>query len=225
MSTFIISAAGLGTRLGLELPKCLVPLGDGCLIDHQLSLMPDGADVRIVVGYKEGMVVQHVRRHWRNVTFVRNPNYATTSNSHSLWLAARHLTGPYFSLDGDLVLDPASFSNFLQHCASTERNTIGICARGTEEAVGVALDADGRVSRFVRPHESELANCKHEWAGLAYLHNLAVQPNQRYVFEELSKALPLDAMVISCAEIDTAADLHAAQLRFPKPHMKFPEPT
>lgn len=214
MTTIVISAAGLGTRLGMNIPKCLLPLHEGRLIDYQLALMPPETDVRIVVGFKETEVIDHVCRRWPNVTFVRNPHFATTSNSYSLHLATRWLKSPFIAIDGDLVIDPLAFRRFLLHCQSTvPLTTVGIVERASEEAVGVELDEQGHVLRFLRPDAAGYATCKYEWCGIAYFNGVAVEPNQKYVFEELAKHLPLPGFEIRCCEIDTPGDLeHAMQI-------------
>ena len=49
----IISAAGMGTRLGLNTPKCLLKFNGVSIIEHQLDLLRDVEDVRVVVGFME----------------------------------------------------------------------------------------------------------------------------------------------------------------------------
>jgi choline kinase len=189
VTTVVISAAGLGTRLGMNMPKCLLPLHEGRLIDYQLALLPPGADVRIVVGFKETEVIDHVCRHWPDVTFVRNPNFATTSNSYSLHLATRWLKKPFIAIDGDLLIDPVAFRRFWDYCQTADPpTTIGIVPRASEAST-------------------------HEWCGIAYFNGLSVEPNQKYVFEELARYLPLPSFEIRCCEIDTPKDLeHAMQV-------------
>ena len=51
--TVIISCAGMGTRLGLNIPKCLVEINGKTLLEIQLQQLEDVEDVRIVVGYKK----------------------------------------------------------------------------------------------------------------------------------------------------------------------------
>ena len=57
----IISAAGMGTRLGLNAPKCLLQFNGISIIQHQLDLLKDIEDVRIVVGFMEESVVKTVK--------------------------------------------------------------------------------------------------------------------------------------------------------------------
>lgn len=215
MTTVVISAAGLGTRLGMNMPKCLIPLHEGRLIDYQLALLPPGTDVRIVVGFKEHDVIEHVGRHWPDVTFVRNPDFVTTSNSHSLHLATRWLTAPFIAIDGDLLIEPSSFRRFWEHCTSSDpETTVGISPRNSEDAVGVVLDTENRVSRFLRPGDVGGSSTEFEWCGIAYFNHIRVEPNKKFVFEEIARHLPLPSFKIRCWEIDTPKDLEQAVQRY-----------
>jgi choline kinase len=218
---FIISAAGLGSRLGMDMPKCLLPLGEACLIDYQLAILPPGSDVRVVVGFREHDVMSHVARRWRDVTFVRNSAYASTSNTHSLWLAAQHVTGPYVTIDGDLIIERDGFDRFLQQCETSDRGIIGIVPRGTEEAVGAVVD-NGDVTGFARPGTQEQLACRYEWCGIAFISGFALTSNRRFVFEELTRHLPLPGFEIPCLEIDTPQDLERARAEIRAGRMSLP---
>lgn len=209
MRRFVISAAGLGSRLGLDIPKCLLPIGEACLIDYQLASLPPGSDVRIVVGFRENEVMGHVRRRWPDVTFVRNPAYAKTSNTHSLQLAAQHIRGPFVAIDGDLVIDPVSFARFLDCCDRAASALIGVVPMASQEAVATHV-VDGRVVAFHRPGAEGHADCAFEWCGIALIRDFIIGANRRYVFEELALHLPLPAVEIACVEIDTPRDHEAA---------------
>ena len=49
----VISAAGMGSRLGLNMPKCLLQFSGTTIIQHQLELLKDIEDIRIIVGFME----------------------------------------------------------------------------------------------------------------------------------------------------------------------------
>ena len=61
--TVIISCAGMGTRLGKNLPKCLVKISDNglTLIETQLKQLENVDDIRVVVGYKKEMVIEKIK--------------------------------------------------------------------------------------------------------------------------------------------------------------------
>ncbi len=206
----VVSAAGLGSRLGLDMPKCLLEVRGRTLINHQLELFRGIPNVRVVVGFKEAEVVRQVSAHWPHVTFVRNPEYAYTSNTHSLALGARFLSEPYVAVDGDLLIKPASFRAFLEQCRTTDTTIVGIARRTTEDAVGVHLDAEGRVTTFLRAGDPGFLETTYEWCGIAYFCGVTVTTASTFVFQELAKHLPLPTCEIECAEIDTPRDLEQA---------------
>ena len=201
----VISAAGLGSRLELNMPKCLVEIAGRKVIDYQLDLLRDIEDVRIVVGFMEEAVISHVRELRSDVLFVRNSDYRTTSNSYSLFLATKDLPEPFVAIDGDLLIETASFSQFLARCHGP-KSVIGITESKTEEAVFVDLDDAGEnVINFTREKK-----CAYEWSGLAYLANIPINQNQGYLYREIERHLPLPAQKVKCFEIDTPEDLNAA---------------
>lgn len=201
----MISAAGLGSRLELNMPKCLVEIGGRKVIDYQLDLLREIEDLRIVVGFMEEAVISHVREIRNDVLFVRNPDYRTTSNSYSLYLATKDLPEPFVAIDGDLLIDPASFDEFLVRCHGP-KSVIGITESKTEEAVFVELDDSGEnVVAFTRERRSA-----YEWSGLAYLASIAIHRNQGYLYREIEQHIPLPAQKVKCFEIDTPEDLNAA---------------
>ena len=76
MTTFVVLAAGRGSRLGRlgdELPKCLVPLDGRAVLSHQFDLAPPGARLVVVTGYRADQVEEYVRLAHPNldVTFVK----------------------------------------------------------------------------------------------------------------------------------------------------------
>ncbi len=198
----IISAAGMGSRLGLDMPKCLVEIEGRSLIDYQLDLLSDIPDVRIVVGFKEELVIEHVTKIRKDVVFVRNPDYRSTTNSYSLHLATRGLKEPFLSIDGDVFIDPKSFKSFLGKCKKG-KSVIGITKSKTEEAVFVDLDnKKENVTGFKFKPRTNF-----EWAGIAYLDGISVTADEGYVYKVLERHLPLKAANILCHEIDTPQDL------------------
>ena len=200
----IISVAGLGSRLGLNIPKCLVEVGGKKLIEYQLELLKDIPDVRLVVGFEEEKVMNFVRAIRSDVTFVRNPDYAKTSNSYSVYLATKDLKDPHIIIDGDLIIGQKSFKEFLVRCEEV-KDLVGVTRSKSEDAVFVEIDDEFMIEQFHRKPKT-----RYEWCGIAYLHNIKINDNQDYVYKELEKHLPLKAVNIDCYEIDTPNDLEEA---------------
>lgn len=201
----VICAAGLGSRLEVNMPKCLVEVGGQSIISHQLEMLKNVDDIRIVVGFMEEAVIETVRKIRNDVIFVRNPDYRTTSNAYSLYLATHSLKNPYLMLDGDLLFEKNSINSFLERC-NVDHSIIGVSESKTEDAVFVELDNAGEhIVRFQRDNKQ-----RYEWCGLAYLSNLPIRKEGEYVFNELEKYLPLKAHPVCCYEIDTPEDLNYA---------------
>ena len=201
----IISAAGMGTRLGLNMPKCLLQFSGTSIIQHQLDLLKDIEDVRVVVGFMEKDVIKVVKSIRKDVVFVRNPHYQDTSNTYSISLATKGLTKPQILLDGDLLINKKSFSEFLNSFDGVN-SLVGVTESSTDDAVYVELNDKNEVIKFSREKKS-----KHEWSGIACLNNIIVKEEDPYLYQVLEKHLPLQAKYIECSEIDTADDLNRAQ--------------
>ena len=207
----VICAAGLGSRLGLDIPKCLVPIGKKRVIDYQIELLSAIPDVRVVVGFREEDVIKTVRAIRPDAIFVRNPNFMKTSTIDSLLLATQDLEGPYMILDGDLVIHPGDFNNFLQRCQK-EEDLVGVTPSKTDEAVFVDLDKDENyVEGFQRTTRR-----KYEWCGIAQIVNARLEKSTTWVYQELERYLPLPVCPIQTYEIDTPDDLRRAHRHFPQ---------
>lgn len=200
----VIAAAGLGTRMGRGRPKCLEKIRGRAIIDYQLALLESFEDLRLVVGFQEWEVMDHVRRIRPDAIFVRNSNFRNTTTLQSLWLGVKGLTEPCLIMDADIVFEPASFQAFVTKCQDG-RSRIGITPARTEDAVFVTTEGSDEnlvVLGFDREHAET-----YEWANLAYLRPEQIANRSCYVYEHLDEHLPLQASVIEACEVDTPNDL------------------
>lgn len=207
----VISAAGLGSRLGLDMPKCMVDVGGKTVIQRQIELLWQIPVLRVVVGFKGDAVVDHVSQVRPDAVFVHNPHFQHTSNAHSLFLGSHDLQSGFLALDGDVVIPDGQLEAFLGLIVPGE-SLLGVCSTRTEQPVGAQFDpGNGVVSALgARP---DLA---HEWTGIAYLDGITFNDNDHdndnaYVFEVLGDHLPLRGAIIECFEIDTPGDLESAR--------------
>lgn len=210
----IITAAGMGTRLGLNFPKCLVKIAGKSIIEHQLALLSDVPDVRVVVGFMESEVIRQVSAIRDDVVFVRNPDFHSTSNTYSLHLASHDVREPFLIIDGDVMISPESFAEFLSAASTALKDgtdLIVVSPSTTEEAVFVEFDKEaGRVLGFQTSPKTPL-----EWSGLGLLANIRVdREKDGFVFKALEEYLPLRGIVLETHEIDTPADLEKARSHF-----------
>lgn len=197
----VISAAGLGSRLGLNIPKCLVKLGREKLIYYLLDVLKEVENVRVVVGFKEQEVMEYIKSIREDVIFVRNPDYNKTTNSYSLYLGSHDLKEPFITIDGDMIIDQENFDLF-RNAVVLGEDLLGITKAKTEDAVFVKLDEKGWITEFSREPISE-----YEWSGIGCFSNIRVRKEGEYIYQEVEPFLPVRAVEIECWEIDTPADL------------------
>ena len=200
----IITAAGTGSRLGMNIPKCLVSVNHKKLIDYQLELLAHMQEIRIVVGYMKNEVMNYVGKRYSNVVFIENPDFLTTAASKSIYLATHDLTCKHIIISGDLLINPNSFHHFLLSC-NEQDGIVGICPSRTEHAIYAQLDSENNVIAFDRHTQTNF-----EWCGIAYLNKFKIADSKYYFFEELNHHLPLPSAIIDCYEVDTPMDLNLA---------------
>jgi len=151
----LILAAGMGTRLGPLTaggPKCMVPLHGRPLIARLLDGLA-GLGLRravLVVGHGADALRAALGDSYAGlpIAYVDNPDYRTTNNSYSLALAAPALCADdTLLLESDLVLDPA----ILRACAAAPGPAVAVVAPYASWMDGTTalLDGDGFVHRFV----------------------------------------------------------------------------
>jgi choline kinase len=201
----IISAAGMGTRIGLNIPKCLLKFDGVSIIEHQLNLLNEIEDIRVVVGFMEESVIKEARKFRNDITFVRNPNYQQTSNTTSIYLAMRELKAPSILIDGDLLINKENFKKFISKYDGNNP-LVGITNATTDNAVYVEINNKSEAIKFDTNTKS-----KYEWSGIACINNIEVKNDVPFLYQVLSKHLPLKTEYIECSEIDTPDDLNRAQ--------------
>ena len=121
ITTALLLAAGTGTRLQpltLDAPKCLTEVGGipilGRLVNH---LRAQGFKRLIVV---LGHHADHIRNFLQQnatdiqVDYVFSPDYRTTNNMVSLWLARHLITEPFMLVESDLVFETHMLDDMLQ---------------------------------------------------------------------------------------------------------------
>jgi choline kinase len=146
----VILAAGLGTRLGMNIPKPLTPLADGrSILQHQLDKLratfADSPRIVMVVGYKAELIMQAAP----DVLFAFNERYGTTNTSKSLLRVLRNThDGGVLWLNGDVVFDQGLLEQ-IRPLVEADRTFVCVNrARVGDEEVKYTLDADGYVAEL-----------------------------------------------------------------------------
>lgn len=204
----VICAAGIGSRLELDMPKCLVEVNGKKIIYYLLKVLEDVPNVRIVVGFKEEEVIDYVRSIRKDVIFVRNPNYGSTTNAYSLYLGSKDFSEPFINIDGDNLITKSNFKKFCD-CINPKEELIGVTKSYTEDAVFTRLNDKNQITEFSRERISE-----YEWTGVAYFANIKIKENGKFIYQEIEERLPVQACIIECFEVDTPVDLEYVSKNF-----------
>lgn len=199
--TIIISCAGIGSRLGKDMPKCLVEINGKSIIEWQLNQLKDIDDIRVVVGYKKDMVIDKIKNINKNVKIYENNNYMNTGTAGSFSIALKdNPKDMVIALDGDLLVNPVDMNEILNS------NEEFICGeiKNTTNPVLVTVDENNYVTKFSR----EIG--QYEWAGLAQLKKENWKTGNNHIYQLIENNLPIKFKLIRAKEIDTKEDLIAA---------------
>ncbi len=163
VTTAVLLVAGVGRRLGpaaADLPKSLVPLGDGTTLLQRAAESLAEAGVRRLVlatGHRREVISEAAARLPLPATLCHNPDYADTQNAVSLWRCRHAVQGePFLKLDGD-VLFPAEVLHRLLGSTSPVAVAVDRGATLAEEEMKVRLGPNGLVEAFGKgldPHHA-----------------------------------------------------------------------
>lgn len=192
----VISAAGVGYRLGLGQTKSLIRLGAESLIEIQLSAMSHVEDIRIVVGFQAADLINEVLNIRRDIVFVFNHDYFHTKTGASLYLGAKHANELIVAWDGDLLVHPED----IEACLNCDREYVGVSHKSTEDGVFVRLDDDSNVIGF------STEDGDYEWSGPACIRREHIHFTSGHAYSQLEPLLPLQPKIINARDIDTYED-------------------
>lgn len=215
----IILAAGLGSRLGKNIPKCLVEVRGGqSILDAQLSAITKYTEVEnisIVVGYRKEMVMDR----YPNLTYVYNENYENTNTAKSLLKALKRVRGnDALWMNGDVWFAPEAFRRVMD--ADTSCVAVNT-SRVSDEEVKYRVDHLGAISHLsksVTPALGEAVGINKVMAeDIEFLIESLGQCEAKDYFEAGIEKLipeipfyPIDVSGIPCIEIDIPTDLSEA---------------
>src|SRR5664279_1592350 len=242
--TALLLAAGLGSRLGPVtevLPKCLVPVSGIPILERLVRALDAHGFERLVIvtGYRAETLHAYLGERFGGITieYLLSPLFATTNNIYSLWLARQLIDEPFLLVESDVVFDEHLLAPLLQPGRIAVARQLPWMGGTT-----VTLDGDGNVDAFYPPppgvygehctdagHFMAVNICslaRDTWGEVRErldFHVAAGRTGEFYesVFEELAAegAMNPAAVIFPSArwyEIDTLADLDAAELVFPR---------
>ena len=203
----VIAVAGMGTRLGVGKPKCLIKINGKTLLEYQLSLLKNVENVFLVVGFMEKDVMNFAHEIRRDIIFVRNANFQHTKTLGSFHLAAKIISGSAIFMDGDMIIEPRSFAEFLDAASKidSDKFIIAVSKRISDDPVYCDVEQSGEeltIHGFSYEKRSP-----YEWANVVYMPANLMADGKSHTFEYLKKFLPTSAKVIDRLEIDTLEDL------------------
>jgi choline kinase len=223
----VILAAGMGSRLGRELPKPLTELADGRSImrqqhDNIAAAFGTAVTITTVVGYKLERIVDA----FPDVNYVYNEQYDQTNTSKSL-LRALKATGKHGVLwiNGDVVFDPQVLVR-VASLAHADTSFVSVnTATVSDEEVKYTVDAAGfiaKLSKTVTAGLGEAVGINYISSGdkVALIHHLTRCADQDYFERGIELAIenngitvqPVDISDLYAVEVDYAEDLERANL-------------
>lgn len=172
MTTAILLVAGVGSRLRPltdHRPKCLVSIGEETILARQVRLLSAAGVTRLVLstGYAAEAVHAALAGCPLPVTFVHNPDFATTQNIVSLHRALGAVTeGDVVKLDGDVVFTGALLPRVLRR---SDGAVVAVDDRQPVRDEAMKVSARGGVAeRFgkgIAPAEAMGESIGVEWFG------------------------------------------------------------
>ncbi len=120
ITTALLLAAGMGTRLHpltLDTPKCLTEVGGVPILKRLVDNLRAQGFKRliVVIGHLGNCIKEFLQQHAGDmqVDYVTNPNYRTTNNIYSLWLARKQIREPFLLVENDLVFETCMLDEML----------------------------------------------------------------------------------------------------------------
>jgi choline kinase len=120
-TTALLLAAGIGSRLNSltkDARKCLTEVGGLPILERLVNNLGEHGIERlvVVVGHLADHIVDFLNDKAGDikVDYIVSPEYRTTNNIYSLWLAREHIQGPFLLVESDLVFDASMLEGMFQ---------------------------------------------------------------------------------------------------------------
>ncbi len=121
ITTALLLVAGTGSRLRpltMDAPKCLTEVGGLPILERLIrNLRFQGIErLVVVIGHMGGQIRDFLdnRARGMRIDYIYSPDYRTTNNIYSLWLAREQIQEPFLLVESDLVFDASMLTDMLQ---------------------------------------------------------------------------------------------------------------
>ncbi len=242
VTTALLLAAGTGSRLRpltRSAPKCLTQVGGLPILERLVNNLADQGIERLVV------VIGHLGDQIRDflnhkacgmqVEYILSPEYRTTNNIYSLWMAREQIREPFLLVESDLIFDASMLEDML-HPDKIAISRIRPWMKGSTVMVGpgrrvssfhVGSGGENDAQRYKTVNICSLST--QTWSNVVarlnrYISDGRVGEYYEAVFAEMvaDGTLSFEAVFFDqdrWYEIDTMADLNEAERMFARtPH-------
>ena len=212
----VILAAGIGSRINSQLPKCLTKLPNNqTILGNQIEIIRKNGvkEIIVVVGFKKELIMEE----HPEVFFRYNPMFHINNTAKSLMLAMEESgEDDLVRLNGDVYLENEVLSRVLNRKGNTVAVNKAECA---QEEIKYTTDKFGyicQISKKINNGEGEAVgvnkiskkdftvflNCLKKCSQLSYF-----EKGIELSIEKGVKFLPVDISGYKCVEIDFKKDL------------------
>jgi choline kinase len=203
----VISAAGLGSRMGLGIPKAMIELQGKSLICRALDILDDYfQEIYVVGGYKAHQLWEELSRRSRPPILVINNRYLDTGTAGSVSKVLSLISlDRVLLIDGDVLFTRETIESILE----CKENALVVGPAVSDNPVFANLDAkiDQRAVSLSQEHKSS-----YEWSGISLIYNPnSIELGSKHLYPGLSKLLPIRAINSDWFEIDEPHDLILAE--------------
>lgn len=122
---YVILVAGMGTRFGYNINKCLVKINGLTIIEkliNQINNYDNEAQIYIVAGYNYDNIYKCIEKFLsKNVFILNNLKYKVDQNLYSAYLGVKNVNKECFIIEGDCIFDEESIKAIIY---SPDKNII-----------------------------------------------------------------------------------------------------
>jgi len=236
--TALLLAAGMGSRLAPltdSTAKCLVEVSGITILERLLRTLKTYHFTRlvVVVGHRSDAIQDYLGDHAGDlrISYIFSPSYRTTNNIYSLWLARKAIDEPFLLIESDLLFEESLLEEMLKpdRAAISRQLPWMNGTTVTLGSAGIAAFCLGEMSRPDATHYKTVnmyGLSRDTWRAIclrleSYIAARRTGDYYESVFADMvadgSLALaPVLFDADSWYEVDTLADLAAAELVFPR---------